>query len=81
MSRTTALRRETKPRVGCCDEIVARTVTVIEERVHEPADWTHLQFCNAPVVEGATKCRRHTEYPNRGLLYRWRYFARRGRRS
>ena len=61
-------------RPGCCDEIVARSVTVVEERVSEPADWTHLQFCNRPAVEGG-KCARHLERPNRILGSLWRRFV------
>lgn len=79
MSEATVLRREAKPRVGCCDEVVARSVAVLEERlVGGPRDWTHLQYCNAPAVAGTTRCPRHTERPNRGLRYAWQRFARRG---
>lgn len=72
------LKKTAVPRLGCCDEIVARSVEVVTERVLKPTDWTHLQFCNAPAVEGTAKCARHTARPNVGLRSRWRRFLRLG---
>lgn len=69
------LTKEVQSRPGCCDEIVARSVQVVSERVLAPTDWTHLQFCNAPAVEGTAKCVRHAARPVQGLRHRWRRFV------
>lgn len=60
-----------------CNEIVARTPQVILERSVTPGDYTHLQFCGAPVFKWHL-CKKHYAQQNRGIDSRWRRFLRRG---
>ena len=59
-----------------CNEIVARKPIVLRDD-GRGGDYTHLQFCGAPVYKWHL-CERHFNAPNRALPSRWRRFLRIG---